>query len=89
MQPNLSLVGSLRAQAVSSDQWVRKTPDSTLELAEGLGEPSRESQIVKINKESAILFPQQVESGFRLSWHWRECCAFWCGLSSGMHEGEG
>ena len=67
--PDLAVVTELRAETVSANERMGKSPDFSFELAESLSEPAGESKIVKALKGAAILLPKQVKRGVRIKSH--------------------
>src|SRR5262245_25301841 len=61
LQPDLALVGVLRGQPVSAHQRMRESPDTSSQLPQRLGHPTRQREVIKIPKDHAVLTPKPLQ----------------------------
>ena len=67
--PNLAVMSHLRAEPVGAEQGMRQPPGAAFELAEGLGQPAGEAQVVEVVEDLSVFLPQFVERRVGVTGH--------------------
>ena len=62
----------LPGEPVRADERMRQAPHLAFQLAEGLGEPAGEGEVVEFAEGRTVFLPQPVEGSVRIKSHWAE-----------------